>query len=107
MSLAVLLLAGCGGAQEAAPEEERYIGVYEEIEQTQAQTAASEPPAELPAVYTYNYFDHLLIAGDDICGGMTSRMSPYLPVDRGKGHFLRYHCRGVRRPGGGDRRENT
>lgn len=72
MSLAVLLLAGCGGAQEAAPEEERYIGVYEEIEQTQAQTAASEPPAELPAVYTYNYFDHLLIAGDDICGGMTS-----------------------------------
>lgn len=80
--MAVMMLTGCGGMQEetAPEEEEQYIAVYEEIKMTSvAQTEAAEP-ADLPIAYTYNYFDHLLIVGDDICGGITSH--GLLPEDR-------------------------
>lgn len=73
LSAAILsLTAGCGSEEE--PEEqkgEEYIAVYEEITMTRAEEPSANETVNLPAAYTYNYLEHVLIVGDEICSGLT------------------------------------
>lgn len=68
-----LVTCSCGSGEEEAEEtNEEYIAVYEEITMTQSAEPAEEAHINLPAAYTYDYTEHLLIVGDEICGGLIS-----------------------------------
>ncbi|MDE7295249.1 MAG: hypothetical protein K2N72_12575, partial [Oscillospiraceae bacterium] len=68
-----LMSCGCGSEEEAEDEtNEEYIAVYEEITMTQSIEPTEEAHVNLPAAYNYDYSEHLLIVGDEICGGFVT-----------------------------------
>ncbi|MCM1579211.1 MAG: polysaccharide deacetylase family protein, partial [Ruminococcus sp.] len=74
ISLFSLTVSGCGGSEEeeeGTEANEEYIAVYEEITMTESPPPPEEA-APLPAAYSYSYLDHILILGDEVCGGLIS-----------------------------------
>lgn len=64
------LLSGCGAESKDNAFNEEYVAVYVEATATAA-PAAELDDIELPAAYSYSYFDHILFLGDEICSGLT------------------------------------
>ncbi len=76
IAAAVLLTAGCSSdniQQEQTETQSGYIAVYKEIisEETTENAESYHPSRILPDIYTYNYLDHTVFVGDELCGEMT------------------------------------
>lgn len=69
------VLTGCASEKnEETDAGTEYIAVYREIGQDDSETESTAETEKivLPEAYTYNYFDHVLFVGDEICSGITA-----------------------------------
>lgn len=68
-----ILFGGCSAKENTDEISEEYIAVYKVIEPSyEAEPVQPRVDVVFPDVYTYNYFDHLIIIGDEVCGGLTA-----------------------------------